>query len=285
MIHRRLFIALTASLGLVACGGAKAGRDDAILLAVTWGDSGTTFVEPVAMMPAGGGFAAVSDSNTTADTVRRRWLDDGHAYTVLRGGKAAGMTTVIGGDVEVCSPLQVRTRTAVREPGWRNVGLATSAMIGAQTPLRGTATAGERAAIVPLLRQAIFAHRGTWRDDAEVRADRIALPNGGIALVGSAVVRPDTTSDAGPVYAAFAIAERGAGGAWHPRATWYNGPGKGARQVSPWTRTLVDAVDVDGDGTPEIVARTAFYEAWGYTIYRRGADGWAEAYTGGGGAC
>ena len=46
-----------------------------------------------------------------------------------------------------------------------------------------------------------------------------------------------------------------------------------------------DASDLDGDGTPEIVLRQNFFESTTYAILRRGPNGWAEIFTGGGGGC
>lgn len=52
------------------------------------------------------------------------------------------------------------------------------------------------------------------------------------------------------------------------------------------TLRLVGAVDVDGDGVLEVVAREAGYESHRFVVLSRGTGGrWTEVYTGGGGGC
>ena len=52
------------------------------------------------------------------------------------------------------------------------------------------------------------------------------------------------------------------------------------------TLRFVGAVDVDGDGVLEVVAREAGYEVHRFVVLARGAGGrWTEVYAGGGGGC
>ena len=67
--------------------------------------------------------------------------------------------------------------------------------------------------------------------------------------------------------------------------TWKHARGDEEGEDEEFERRVLDAADLDGDGTPEIVARTALTESWVYTIYKRGAGGWTEVYRGGGGGC
>jgi hypothetical protein len=153
-------------------------------------------------------------------------------------------------------------------------------------PLRRDASADERGAMAALLRDAVVRRGGAkaWRDDAEVQAEEIAMPGGRAMLVGSAVVRLDRDDVAAPVNAAFIIAERAESGAWRPVMIWEH-PASDPGADYPLVRRLLDAADLDGDGVPEIVARTDLSEEWQYTVYRHGPRGWTQAVEVSGGGC
>lgn len=98
-------------------------------------------------------------------------------------------------------------------------------------------------------------------------------------LVGSF----DISAEAGAfarVIAVMLVAER-KGQAYHPAYVFF------ADQIEDEMvrLALMDAVDLDDDRVPELVARATYYESWDYTILERGSDGWAEIYQGGGGGC
>jgi hypothetical protein len=48
---------------------------------------------------------------------------------------------------------------------------------------------------------------------------------------------------------------------------------------------FLDQLDLDGDGTDEIVTISGYYESWDYSIYREQNGEWTLAYKGGGGGC
>lgn len=49
--------------------------------------------------------------------------------------------------------------------------------------------------------------------------------------------------------------------------------------------SLVDQLDIDGDGVDELVTISRYYESWNYTIYKRQNGTWQKVYSGGGGGC
>jgi hypothetical protein len=49
--------------------------------------------------------------------------------------------------------------------------------------------------------------------------------------------------------------------------------------------SLVDQLDIDGDGVDELVTISRYYESWNYTIYKRQHGTWQKVYSGGGGGC
>jgi hypothetical protein len=80
------------------------------------------------------------------------------------------------------------------------------------------------------------------------------------------------------------VAER-AGGAYRPVVEWTPADAAKMDEERPRSRLLLDAVDLDGDGVPELVARTGFSEWSSYTIYGRGPGGWTAVYDAHGGGC
>jgi hypothetical protein len=47
----------------------------------------------------------------------------------------------------------------------------------------------------------------------------------------------------------------------------------------------VEQLDLDGDGTDEIVTINTYYEGWDYTICKEQKGKWEKVYQGGGSGC
>ncbi len=265
----------------------SAAREDHVLLAVDWTEEGGTTTEVFAVMPAAGGFAEpVIDDSASSSQFYERWLNPGHRYTVLRGGRATGSLTIAENDAQGCMALTATTRAAVSEPGFHGSGIATSAPVGRDSVIVDEPSSADLAAATVLLRQAMESMSVAWRPDAEVKALVVALPGSVSALVGSAAIRDSgAEADQRARAAAFIIAEWGTDGVLRPMVIWKAARGEEEGEDEQFEQRFVDAADLDGDGTPEIVARTAMTESWLYTIYKRGPDGWTMAYRGGGGGC
>jgi len=268
-------------------GAVTKARTDHVLLAVYWMEQGETSAEVFAVMPAAGGFAQPAlDDSAAAAGFYERWLKPGRGYTVLRGGARTGTVTIAENDMAGCMALTAQTRAQVSEPGWFGAGIATDAPVARPAPVVAQPEDAERAQMTALLRREITAKGGAWRDDARVDVLKVALP-GGAAVVGSAALHPASRAgeDNRPRHAAFIIAERGADGSLRPAVTWAHALSGGDEEDEQVERHILDAADLDGDGTPEIVARSAMTESWSYDIYRRGPNGWSVVHTGGGGGC
>jgi hypothetical protein len=260
---------------------------DHLLFSVDWMDGGVTEAEMVAVMPASGGYAPPpEDDSARVAAFDSTWLRPGHRYNVLVAGRPAGFITIKPTEAGGCNAnaVLVEPRVASVPPG--RAALATDRPMRAGPPLRRDALPDERRAMAGLLRAAIVRAGGehAWRDDAEVQASAVTMPGHGYVLAGSAVVRLDRDDVAAPVNAAFIIAERGESGAWRPVMIWHH-PATDPAADFPLARRLLDAADLDGDGRPEIVARTDMSEYWEYTVYRLGPRGWTAEYEASGGGC
>jgi hypothetical protein len=262
-------------------------REDHVLLAIDWLEEGGTTAEVFAVMPAAGGFAEpMIDDSASAARSYERWLNPGHSYSVLRGGRATGTVAIAENDAQGCMALTATTQASVSEAGFHGSGIATDAPIGRSAAVVDEPSPADLAAMTALLRREVESTGQAWRPDAEVRALVVALPGGGAALVGSAAIRESgPEADQRARAAAFIVAERETDGSLRPVVTWKHARGDEEAEDEQFERRFVDAADLDGDGTPEIVARTAMTESWLYTIYKRGPGGWREVYRAGGRGC
>jgi hypothetical protein len=204
----------------------------------------------------------------------RRWLDPGHAYTLLRHGRPSGRLTVRSGPMG-CGVNGAARIAARREPRYWN-GLATDLDVPAGPPLRRRATAAERRGMTALLRQAVSAHdTALWSADLSVAVDAVLLPGGAVTLVGSTDRRRENAVLT-PLWSIFVIAD-GEGGTYRPGVTWWQ---RGEEATNP--DLLLDAFDLDRDGTPEIFTTTAGDHGHQHTILRRDAGRWKVIFEAGG---
>jgi hypothetical protein len=276
-----------AAVALALGAGIPAGaQEDArgVLFAVVQAEDGEGVLEPVAMLVRDGFLHPVSGPADSADQAfNARWLAAGRSYPVLSRGERVGIITVRTADAPGCEGLTARgTFTVQPAPavGWQ-------ALAGDGIPeqadapwLRATTSTEKRA--LDGMAAALFRAHGTdvaalTRGDTAVAA-LVGHPNARPVLVASyslategALLRRASL---------LVIAEEGQDG-YRPAYAWFHG----GMDDGVETRTLVDAADLDGDGMPELVVRTLYYESWDFLILRRTPAGWVEAYRGGGGGC
>lgn|GEM_PF-2454906 len=241
---------------------------DHLLLGMPYDGRRYPGVEPIAVVKPSGELRRAAVSLVRPTPLARRWLDPGHAYTLLHRGRPAGRVVVSrpGGECLARAALRIRGRPAPQT--WD--ALATDLDAPPGPPLRRGATAAERRAMTALLRDSVVAH-GEWDDEARIEVDAVPLAGGGVALVGSAYLRRNDFMQE-PAWGAFIVAER-EGAAYRPSIGWLE---DGDDEV--YAASLLDVIDIDRDGVPEIVTRA--HASWGqkYTILARGAAGWSVVF-------
>ncbi|MEA2344463.1 MAG: hypothetical protein QOF63_2632 [Thermoanaerobaculia bacterium] len=100
-------------------------------------------------------------------------------------------------------------------------------------------------------------------------------------LVGSFQARNPKTHDTHHLFV-IALADDTAG--YRSEYVWYYRESKIENSIQ--RMQLVDSLDLDEDGTDEVVVSNDFYESHVYRILKRGRDGkWTIVYSGGGSGC
>jgi hypothetical protein len=82
----------------------------------------------------------------------------------------------------------------------------------------------------------------------------------------------------------FLIALGDDAGGYRSEYVWYYREGRNDSSIR--TMNLVDSLDLDEDGTDEVITSTQYYETNDYQILKRGRNGkWTIVYSGGGSGC
>jgi hypothetical protein len=215
-----------------------------------------------------------------ATTFRR-----GRTFHLFAGGRPAGTAVALGPEPEFCigpsgkavlvAPIvlpdsgdalatdsrTVAFRTGRRAPTeaeWRELRSIEDSVLRAKRIARGT-------------RPSYGAHSGVAVLDDQGHPS-LLVSTEELTIPGSAA------SDSG--VALVTILSRHASG-WRLAYSWVNRYDDKSREA----RDLLDVADLDGDGVPEIVMRSWYYESGDYTILRFRADRWEEWFQAGGWGC
>jgi hypothetical protein len=231
--------------------------------------SGSKYTEP----PAGG------DAG-----VMKKFTDNyfrvGRQYRVIFGGGDAGSLIVQKYEADMCGNLlaEVGAQTTARLGGEVKALAVSSDRIGSGASSRRAPTEAERASALEVAR-AVYGQRrvgaalvGNMKT-VNLTATDIER-DGKFELIGSFQIDGANETK----HNLFVIFEPTPGGKYKAAWNWYeNGYGD--------TR-LVDVVDLDGDGTAEVIAEGFEIENNLYEIYKRQAGSWRAVFKGGGGgAC
>ena len=207
----------------------------------------------------------------------------GRRYRIVFGGGDAGNLTVQKEIEAGCVSLiaEVGVETAVRLGGQVQALAVSSDNIGRGESSRRAPTEDERASALEVAR-ALYAQKGVGTDlIKKMKTGNLTATDlerdGKFELIGNFEIEGGNYVE----YNLFIIFEPAAAGKYKAAWTWYHKGGEADLQ----DRTLVDAVDLDGDGTAEVIAAGHYYESNDYVIYKRQAGKWRPVYKGGGGGC
>ena len=264
-----------------------------VVFAVQKHEDGVT-IDPVVVI-SGGRFMpppiAGLTVNPTPQAARdeERFIKDyfkpGRQYRVLFGGGEGGDLSVVKYNEPGCTGMtaMAQVQTAVKLGGEVQALATDSTTLGGGKGSRRAPTAEERTTALELARRSLIGKRV-----ARARLEKMETNNltaidlnadGRAELIGSFFI----SGEGGVEDALFLIAEP-RGESFEPALSWFHHTPRNAED-SVQIRRLVDALDLDGDGTAEVIVQGGYYESHDYIIYRKERGRWRVAYQGGGGGC
>jgi hypothetical protein len=261
-------------------------QEEWVLFAVETYPSGLVSGIPVALVAGDELTEPPFEGGTRAgDDFIRRFLSIGAAHTLLVNGRGVGTAMVEGVTSPTCVGLGTRLKVETSAPlplQWR--GLATtrsgeSSPIPLSRPL-SPVEADTLQALGLKIMSRHDARRPIWSFVATTSAAAVAMPDGGTLLVGTfESALPDTVGV--ERYASLFLALGVMPSGYSPVAEDVSvSVGANVSRPEVW-----DVIDVDADGTPEIVLLKLHYESWDFSIMRLSNGVLTEIYEGGGAGC
>lgn len=242
------------------------------------------YMEPIVII-SGGKYSAppIDAEDAVTKKFTSTYLGPGRQYRIVFGGGDAGTLTVQKTVVPGCEGLgaEVLVQTTARIGGEVKALAVSSDKIGRGESSRRAPTEEERTAALEVAR-AVYGQRGVGAalvkkmKTVNLTATDINR-DGKVELIGSFNIEGANYV----MYSLFVIFEPTGTGKYKAAWNWYH---KGAEDAFE-DRTLLDVVDLDGDGIAEVIADGHYYESNDYIIYKRTAGVWRPIYKGGGGGC
>jgi hypothetical protein len=244
-------------------------------------------LDPVAVITSGRYTAPPLGGDTALETARfKRFIRDfyrpGRKFRVLFGGGEAGSAEVIKYLEPGCVGMEasVTLQTTARLGGQVAALATNSAALGRGRGSRRAPTEAERAAALELARRAFGRNKVASARVEKMETNNLTAADlngdGRAELIGSFII----TGEFGVEDALLLIAEPGIDD-FAVTLDWFH---HGAEADSHYRR-LVDVLDLDGDGTAEVIAQGIYYESHDYFIYKKQRGAWRVVYQGGGGGC
>ena len=246
-----------------------------------------TMIDPVVIIRAGRytvppGDAVANDEMAHYRNFIRNFYRPGRSYRLLFGGGEAGSLEVVKYLEPGCVGLEAsaRLQTALKLGGQVNALATNSAAFGKGAGTRRAPTDAERASALELARRIFRQNKVAAARISKMEVNNLTAidlnRDGRAELVGSFLI----TGEFGVDDAVFLVAEPGI----DDYAVTLNFYHHGSEEDTQYRR-LVDALDLDGDGTAELIVQGLYYESHNYFIYKRTRGAWRPVYEGGGGGC
>jgi hypothetical protein len=218
-----------------------------------------------------------------------RYYHPGRTYRVLASGVEIGTAKVDKetdlGCVSLAASVTVTPPRSKRDWNRLRVLAVGSLHVAPRKPVRRYLTAPEEKAIWRLAEHELRARGVPASLFADMEGGNFISADldhdGRRDLIGSFEARDAKTS---ATYELFLIALGDDTGGYRTEYVWYYPPTANENRAE--SVTLVDTIDLDEDGTDEVIASKSFYESNEYEILKRGPNGkWTIVYRGGGSGC
>lgn len=287
-------LVVVAALG---CSAASASSDQHILFAVrdyshsVVANSGSdksiqTLIEPFAYIVNG------KLVNIPGETDRKKFEDTFYTgdkrYTLYSAGRATGYVQIIGSAFDIqCESFAASAQASPPDiVRGKRMALASDTLFRDNGLKRRPPTLDERRVLIELATREYAKNKISIALARQIEVRNIAVFEGGPApmMIGSFVVgeKTDRGGDGhDTIHAVFLIAEKTDAGQYGSTHSWF----KSGTENEIETQDLVDVLDIDGDGTPEVVTQFGYYESNAYHVYKKADGKWADVYSNFGSGC
>jgi hypothetical protein len=250
------------------------------------GESIRTLVEPIAFIVDG--HLVKPPDEVDAETFAKSYYANSRKYTLYSGGRSAGSIDIVKTAFDIqCEGLgAIASVTPADKVSGMRMALASDAVFPDASYLRRAATAMEREVAVNLAMRVYSLNNVPPELAAKLEVRNLTVFEGktdsilvGSLLVGERKSEGDDEITTG--HAVFLIAERGSDGKYESTLTWFH-----SGSESDWeTQDLVDILNVDGSGSPQIITQFGYYESVEYHVYKRERGQWQDVYQNSGAGC
>lgn len=238
-------------------------------------------------------------SDKDLDQLSKDYYSGHHKYTLYIGGKAGGSIEVTrtAFDIQCVSLAAEAQASPAGAISGMNMGLASNVDFKNLDYTRRVPTEKEKATILKFADGLYSDNKVPASVAARAKVSNITAFAGksGTMLIGSlyaeeTVTLPTYDENGHPtpqtyqadnVHAVFVVAEKTGDGPYKATYTWFHTGSDSSLE----TRDLVDLLDIDGDGTPEIVIESNGYEDVVYQVYKKQNGTWVEFFENSGGGC
>lgn len=275
-----LSLTLTSLLVTGMTGTAQTNRD-AVIFSLQKQTEGSFHIQPIVIIS--GGKYVEPPAGDDAGVMKKftdNYFEVGRRYRVISGGGDAGSLAVQEYVADMCGNLlaQVAAQTTARLGGEVKALAVSSDKLGSGESSRRAPTEAERASALEVARTVYGQRRVGAALVKKMKTVNLTATDierdGRFELIGAFQI--DGANDM--KHNLFIIFEPTAAGKYKAAWNWY--------QNGYEDRTLVDVLDLDADGTAEVIAEGFEIENNFYVIYKRQGGTWRPVYKGGGGgAC
>lgn len=216
-----------------------------------------------------------------------KYFQTGRSYRLLFGGGEVGSVTVQSSS-EGCNAIHSKVSVeGAGKVGGKIYALATdSETLGKRASSRRALTASEREAVMTLVKS-IYRQHGT--SNAQMRLLQVGNltatdlnGDGKFEVIGDFRIESNPNSLTGARRDLFLIAAPSGKGFKAEFANF-----QAYRKIDDFGRgrSFVDQLDMDGDGTGEVVTVDEGYDGYGYSVYKKTGATWRRIYSVMGDAC
>jgi len=223
------------------------------------------------------------ESNAAYSRFEKEYFERGRKYPLLIGGAEKGFVTVVEPVGEGCVSLAATVASSVPLSNAQFALAATATKgLGIHADWRRPVSPQERTEFLMLVKKDLGQRKVESTSELSIKIDNLRSTrlndSGPPVLIGSATLKLKTG-----IHQVFLVAAR-KGAAYEEVLSTYH-LARDEDDASASVENLVEQVDLDGDGTDEIVTINTYYEGWDYTIYKGQKGKWEKVYQGGGGGC